>query len=34
LGAEVVEAAFFLEIQKLEGRKVLGDIEAHSLMIV
>jgi len=31
-GAEVVEAAFFLEISSLNGRELLGDVNAHSLM--
>jgi adenine phosphoribosyltransferase len=34
LGAEVVEAAFFLEIPGLEGRKLLGETSVYSLMTV
>lgn len=31
-GAEVVEAAFFLEIKALNGSRLLGDTPSHSLM--
>lgn len=34
LGGEVVEAAFFLEIPDLDGRKLLGDTAVYSLMTV
>ena len=33
-GAEVVEAAFFLEISSLKGRELLGETNAHSLMTI